>query len=173
MTIQEAAAKVLEIQDASNITPVIRFWGEIQKVIFDDTDGSSESRRVHPLQIMMLSKVTSLMGAQCDGIGSVRIFVHEGDALHLPMSTYMRDVFSDAYAKTQRLAQIKVRKYTGPLPTSCNMCGVSPMKGGFVDGATTRGPWAIMCLSCFEVHGMGLGTGRGQKYNEAGEKVEG
>jgi hypothetical protein len=33
-----------------------------------------------------------------------------------------------------------------------------------VDGKTKRGPWAAMCESCFTTHGVGLGTGRGQRY---------
>lgn len=31
------------------------------------------------------------------------------------------------------------------------------------DGKTIIGPWAYMCQNCFESHGVGLGTGRGQK----------
>lgn len=31
------------------------------------------------------------------------------------------------------------------------------------DGRTRRGPWANMCGPCFEVNGVGLGTGRGQE----------
>jgi len=32
-----------------------------------------------------------------------------------------------------------------------------------VDGKTTRGPWANMCDDCYMLHGIGLGTGRGQR----------
>lgn len=31
------------------------------------------------------------------------------------------------------------------------------------DGKTKEGPWAFMCEKCFKEHGVGLGTGRGQK----------
>jgi hypothetical protein len=31
------------------------------------------------------------------------------------------------------------------------------------DGKTKRGPWANMCEECFQVHGVGLGLGRGQE----------
>lgn len=31
------------------------------------------------------------------------------------------------------------------------------------DGKTTSGPWANMCDYCFRSHGVGLGTGRGQR----------
>lgn len=30
------------------------------------------------------------------------------------------------------------------------------------DGKTKDGPWAYMCPPCFQDHGIGLGTGRGQ-----------
>ena len=38
-------------------------------------------------------------------------------------------------------------------------------KHWYVDGRTTMGPWALMCVSCFEKYGVGLGLGKGQKYN--------
>ena len=31
------------------------------------------------------------------------------------------------------------------------------------DGKTNHGPWANMCAECFRTHGVGLGTGLGQK----------
>lgn len=31
------------------------------------------------------------------------------------------------------------------------------------DGKTRTGPWANMCQDCFTQHGVGLGTGRGQR----------
>lgn len=39
-----------------------------------------------------------------------------------------------------------------------------PIVGSFVDGKTTSGSWAIMSLESHRTHGVGLGTGRGQKY---------
>jgi hypothetical protein len=48
------------------------------------------------------------------------------------------------------------------------------MSPAFVDGKTTAGPWANMCLGCFSLFGMGLGTGKGQKYDaKTGVKLEG
>jgi len=32
------------------------------------------------------------------------------------------------------------------------------------DGQTGMGPWANMCQEHFDQHGVGLGTGKGQKY---------
>lgn len=42
----------------------------------------------------------------------------------------------------------------------CNIC--STAKATY-DGATKLGPWANMCPQCFAIHGVGLGTGRGQR----------
>ncbi len=58
----------------------------------------------------------------------------------------------------------------------CDFCGTPPTQF-FVDGKTTLGPWAIMCLGHHRQNGVGLGTGRGQKYehrpDKAWHKVEG
>ena len=41
----------------------------------------------------------------------------------------------------------------------CDFCG----KPAEYDGKTTSGPWGYMCGGCFQKHGVGLGTGRGQR----------
>lgn len=49
-------------------------------------------------------------------------------------------------------------------------------KHWFVDGETKTvfKTWALMCARCFEIYGVGLGTGKGQKYDaETMEKIEG
>jgi hypothetical protein len=69
----------------------------------------------------------------------------------------------------------KPRYWAGKI-TTCDVCEgtVSTM---FVDGRMTAGPWANMCRVCFVNHGVGLGTGRGQKYVKQADgkwlKVEG
>jgi hypothetical protein len=60
-------------------------------------------------------------------------------------------------------------KWLGHVPESCDLCDVDLIfaytdRGTFIDGATKQGPWAIMCPTCHNVHGRGLGTGQGQKY---------
>lgn len=81
--------------------------------------------------------------------------------------------------KKMRVVDIK-KRWMGEKPYNCQMnsCGkvFELVKGEveFVDGKTRYGPWAIMCVACHEKHGVGLGTGRGQKYNlETLEKVDG
>jgi hypothetical protein len=48
----------------------------------------------------------------------------------------------------------------------CDMCEIvwGVKKEAAVDGKTKNGPWANMCETCFKKHGVGLGTGKGQRY---------
>lgn len=62
----------------------------------------------------------------------------------------------------------KTKKWLGPTPTHCDICCM-PIKNIFIDGRTVYGPWANMCPTCHEQIGVGLGTGRGQKYERKGE----
>ena len=62
-------------------------------------------------------------------------------------------------------------KWSGTLPTTCDLCK-GKLKKEFIDGRTTFGPWAIMCKKCFQISGVGLGLGKGQKYSIKGDKVE-
>ena len=57
----------------------------------------------------------------------------------------------------------------------CDLCRQSLQDGDFfVDGRTSFGSWALLCPACFEKHGSGLGTGKGQKYDsKTFEKLEG
>lgn len=65
------------------------------------------------------------------------------------------------------------KKWLGPIPTRCDLDNAE-LKGTFVDGKTRGGPWANMCEQCFSKHGVGLGTGRGQRYDATtGEKIDG
>lgn len=66
---------------------------------------------------------------------------------------------------------------TKPSPDACQICE-APVNDDFVDGKTTLGPWADMCLTCYSHYGAGLGLGKGQRYQrQAGTtnfiKVEG
>jgi hypothetical protein len=60
--------------------------------------------------------------------------------------------------------------------TVCDFCGRDCRDVGktFIDGKTDRGPWGLMCSNCGIFHSVGLGTGRGQRYDSKTlEKVEG
>jgi hypothetical protein len=47
--------------------------------------------------------------------------------------------------------------------THCDMCG-ERLLSIFIDGRTRHGPWGILCPPCHTTHGVGLGVGRGQRY---------
>lgn len=46
----------------------------------------------------------------------------------------------------------------------CDICS-SPFNGTMFD-ASLRGCWGCFCRKCFDIYGMRLGTGLGQKYRE-------
>ncbi len=54
---------------------------------------------------------------------------------------------------------------------------LDPISDIFIDGRTKMGPWAIMTPKSWAIHGVGLGTGFGQKYQRQSDnqwlKVEG
>lgn len=52
--------------------------------------------------------------------------------------------------------------------TKCDICGEEISKT-LIDGNTIHGSWAVMCPKCHKIHGVGLGTGKGQKYVRDGE----
>jgi len=53
-------------------------------------------------------------------------------------------------------------------PAKCDLCG-EPLTTVFIDGKTSRGVWAYMCLECWKTKGVGLGVGKGQKYEKTAE----
>jgi hypothetical protein len=69
--------------------------------------------------------------------------------------------------------------WAGRMPDKCDICQkpLSVCSAGsqtFVDGATVLGPWGNMGEGCFASYGVGIGTGKGQRYSlVTGEKLEG
>lgn len=57
------------------------------------------------------------------------------------------------------------RYWMGTEPTKCELSG-RPIVDRFIDGATSRGYWAIMHPLTFMDYGRGLGMGRGQLYEK-------
>jgi hypothetical protein len=61
-------------------------------------------------------------------------------------------------------------------PTACDVCEAT-IGEEFTDAKTTHGPWANLCPACFRKIGVGLGTGRGQRYRRQPDgqyvKIEG
>ena len=67
-----------------------------------------------------------------------------------------------------------VKKWMGDVGR-CEFCEVDLNEEEyFIDGATSLGPWAMMCETCHIRYGRGLGMGKGQKYlTSTREKIEG
>jgi hypothetical protein len=56
---------------------------------------------------------------------------------------------------------------------ACDLCHIDISDKPFVDGKLVGGPWALMCEACHRQFGIGLGTGRGQRYDRDGVKIGG
>lgn len=67
------------------------------------------------------------------------------------------------------------QKWVGTWPSKCQICPVDlSQQKYFVDGKTKQGSWALMCPLCHIMYGVGLGLGKGQKYDSKTlEKLEG
>lgn len=76
------AKKVVDIQDACNLTAVLGAWHEAARFLARHEGNASPAFRIHPVMVMYLSKVTSLMELSTDGIGGVSIG-HDEDAFRL------------------------------------------------------------------------------------------
>lgn len=65
--------------------------------------------------------------------------------------------------------------WTSPVPEKCDLCLCLLVNEEiFVDGKTRDGSWAIMCKSCWDTRGIGIGTGMGQVYElPSGKKIGG
>jgi hypothetical protein len=68
------------------------------------------------------------------------------------------DEADDAKATTDENPQ---PKWLGD--TKCNICDAD-CDGELYDAKTHMGPWATMCRKCYPKYGLGLGTGKGQRY---------
>lgn len=67
----------------------------------------------------------------------------------------------------------EVKKWLSPRP-KCDLClstqNCVNYPDEFVDGRIKgHSTWAIMCPECFELYGVGIGTGVGQLYKKQGE----
>ncbi len=62
------------------------------------------------------------------------------------------------------------QKWSDEPPAECELCH-EPIEEAFVDGKTdcNSGAWGTMCLPYHDLHGQGLGPGKGQRYERKGE----
>jgi len=55
-------------------------------------------------------------------------------------------------------------RWCSPAPKACDLCG-KPVTKTFIDGKVRGSSWACMCRTCWAFNGVGLGTGKGQRYD--------
>ena len=83
-------------------------------------------------------------------------------------------LYSNGPSKTssRRLAGDSVRMKNIP---ECDICKYENGKSGVpaaYDGKTQYGPWANMCEDHFKSHGVGLGTGKGQRFTSTRRRAD-
>lgn len=69
-TLQELAKICIDIQDACNLSGVLRTWADSQALIREVSGGGAAYVR-HHANVLFLSKITSLMVVNADCIGGV------------------------------------------------------------------------------------------------------
>lgn len=77
---------------------------------------------------------------------------------------------STSTTASRRTAGDSVKVQTIP---ECDICKYEQNRPGIpaaYDGKTVMGPWANMCEAHFSTHGVGLGTGRGQRLVQASRR---
>jgi len=60
----------------------------------------------------------------------------------------------------------KPNKSYSNAPSICDICE-SDFAGIMYDALTVHGRWGNLCRRCFRTHGIGLGTGKGQRYTQS------
>ena len=71
-TMREAAQAALDVQNAVNLSGVLHSWANAQQVLREACGGNASGDYLrHPVNVLFLSKVTSLMAVATDCIGGV------------------------------------------------------------------------------------------------------
>jgi hypothetical protein len=73
------------------------------------------------------------------------------------------------------MASGDLKTWVGSPPVKCDVCG-DALPTTFIDGRTKFGIWGVMDMDCHRLVGVGVGPGKGQKYERRGKvwiKVEG
>jgi len=69
----------------------------------------------------------------------------------------VRNILGDKCSKNYSKKDIDSVELSGK--RKCDFCG----KEAKYDGKTQNGKWAYMCNDCFQMNGLGLGVGLGQR----------
>lgn len=65
MTMQDAARTALQVQDACNLSGVLRTWLECRDAVNAACDGTA-ARNTHPIHVLFANKVADLTHQICD-----------------------------------------------------------------------------------------------------------
>ena len=96
-TVKDAARAALEVQNAVNLAAVLHAWAGVQSaLIFDCASNASGAFRRHAVQVLFLSKISSLMTVATDCLGGVyaQATIDSG-----------QDLFTEAYEQCKQLAE--------------------------------------------------------------------
>ena len=93
IALKRAASDAIAVQNACNISGILAAWSRAQTAIRAATR-SSEAMAAHPIQLLFLSKITSLMGVGSDSIGSISVWRGDREV----------DVYIEADRECSRLA---------------------------------------------------------------------
>jgi hypothetical protein len=66
MTIQEAARTALDVQDACNLSGVLRSWAETREAVNAACPMGTAQRNTHPVNVLFANKCACLTGQFCD-----------------------------------------------------------------------------------------------------------
>ena len=78
----------------------------------------------------------------------------------------MREHYLIVEDKMVKAVTTAKRWWYGPAPEKCYICS-QPISSVFIDGRIRfMQSWSIMCPTCFDSYGSGLGLGNGQMYNK-------
>lgn len=69
--VERAISDALAVQNASNLSGILHTWANHQPIIKELCGGNNDRYHKHPVNILFLSKVTSLMGVNADCLGGV------------------------------------------------------------------------------------------------------
>lgn len=70
-SVRAAVKDALDVQNASNLSGILLTWARHQAILKEVCGGNNDRYHKHPVNIMFLSKVTSLMGVNADCLGGV------------------------------------------------------------------------------------------------------
>jgi predicted RNA-binding Zn-ribbon protein involved in translation (DUF1610 family) len=142
-----------------------------QRTVEEETAKTAKEK----IEIGDMVEIFGYPGSYKDGIEGKVENIHKDEAIIKNSGGLSKVPLKKLRKISAKISSVSVTAdWMGPKPVECDFCNKKIESGYFVDGATDMGPWGIMCSHCFPLHGMGIGQGRGQKYDaKSGRKLMG